>query len=157
MNESAVYNETDLAPFHKRLAELRQIIHQDAESNKHPKAITKLLERQLNETGKFLDFISSDTKARIAAADMEYCHGDDVPSDSIVLMHDGGGGEGKMEGGIDDACESGSCLCYLEDLIRWTCMDNRGARLNLRPTSAAKIHGNILATLWRAIEQKMIE
>ncbi|KAF9531718.1 hypothetical protein CPB83DRAFT_848609 [Crepidotus variabilis] len=50
MNESAVYNETDLAPFHKRLAELRQIVQQDAESNKHPKAITKLLERQLNET-----------------------------------------------------------------------------------------------------------
>ena len=51
MNESSVYNETDLAPFHRRLAELRQIIHQDAESNKHPKAITKLLERQLNECG----------------------------------------------------------------------------------------------------------
>ncbi|KAF8202212.1 hypothetical protein BJ912DRAFT_1019144 [Pholiota molesta] len=40
MNESAVYNEADLAPFHKRLSELRQI---------HPKALTKLLERQLNE------------------------------------------------------------------------------------------------------------
>ncbi|PPQ62875.1 hypothetical protein CVT24_006273 [Panaeolus cyanescens] len=49
MNESAVYNETDLAPFHRRLADLRQIIQNDAESSKHPKAITKLLERQLNE------------------------------------------------------------------------------------------------------------
>lgn len=53
MNESAVYNETDLAPFHKRLADLRQIIHQDAESNKHPRSITKLLERQVNDAGLF--------------------------------------------------------------------------------------------------------
>ncbi|KAF9005994.1 hypothetical protein BDQ17DRAFT_1467113 [Cyathus striatus] len=49
MNESAVYNETDLAPFHKRLTELRQIIQQDAESGRHPKALVKLLDRQLNE------------------------------------------------------------------------------------------------------------
>ncbi|KAF8967681.1 hypothetical protein BDZ97DRAFT_1802751 [Flammula alnicola] len=49
MNESAVYNETDLAPFHKRLTELRQIVQQDGEHPKHPKALTKLLERQLNE------------------------------------------------------------------------------------------------------------
>ncbi|KAJ3517753.1 hypothetical protein NLJ89_g305 [Agrocybe chaxingu] len=49
MNESAVYNETDLAPFHKRLTDLRQIIQHDAENGKHPKAITKLLERQLTE------------------------------------------------------------------------------------------------------------
>ncbi|KAF8817492.1 hypothetical protein BYT27DRAFT_7199026 [Phlegmacium glaucopus] len=46
MNESAVYNEADLAPFHRRLNELRQIVQQDS---KHPKALTKLLERQLNE------------------------------------------------------------------------------------------------------------
>ena len=51
MNESAVYNETDLAPFHKRLGELRQIVQQDGEHVKHPKALTKLLERQLNECG----------------------------------------------------------------------------------------------------------
>jgi hypothetical protein len=51
MNESAVYNESDVAPFHKRLSELRQIIQQDAESSKQPKAITKLLERQVKETG----------------------------------------------------------------------------------------------------------
>ncbi|PPR03205.1 hypothetical protein CVT26_008053, partial [Gymnopilus dilepis] len=49
MNESAVYNETDLRPFQKRLAELRQIVQQDAEHAKNPKAVTKLLERQLNE------------------------------------------------------------------------------------------------------------
>jgi hypothetical protein len=59
MNESAVYNETDLAPFHKRLSELRQIVHQDGEQAKHPKALTKLLERQLNECGMsfFLVFL----------------------------------------------------------------------------------------------------
>jgi hypothetical protein len=57
MNESAVYNEADVAPFHKRLSDLRQIIQQDAESNKHPKAITKLLERQVNEAGQLI-FIS---------------------------------------------------------------------------------------------------
>jgi len=46
MNESAVYNESDLAPFDRRLNELRQIVHQDS---KQPKALTKLLERQLHE------------------------------------------------------------------------------------------------------------
>jgi len=51
MNESAVYNETDLASFHKRLSELRQIVHQDSGQVKHPKALTKLLERQLSECG----------------------------------------------------------------------------------------------------------
>ncbi|KAF8871066.1 hypothetical protein CPB84DRAFT_1801256 [Gymnopilus junonius] len=49
MNESAVYNEADLKPFQKRLAELRQIVQQDGEHAKNPKAVTKLLERQLNE------------------------------------------------------------------------------------------------------------
>jgi len=49
MNESAVYNESDLAPFHRRLGELRQIVQHDAASGKHPEALTKLLERQLNE------------------------------------------------------------------------------------------------------------
>ena len=52
MNESTVYNEADLAPFHKRLNELRQILQQDSESGKHPKALVKLLMRQLNECGK---------------------------------------------------------------------------------------------------------
>ena len=93
MNESGVFNESDLAPFHRRVAELRcvsilivfmsalsnvnrvavlgvwtpfwfkmtwltgdlafrrHIVQQDAESGKHPPAMTKLLDRQLNETG----------------------------------------------------------------------------------------------------------
>ncbi|KIM90620.1 hypothetical protein PILCRDRAFT_812376 [Piloderma croceum F 1598] len=46
MNESAVYNESDLVPFHRRLNELRQIVQHNT---KHPDALTKLLERQLNE------------------------------------------------------------------------------------------------------------
>lgn len=49
MEESAVYNESDLAPFQRRLSELRHIVQQDAEGNKHPEAMTKLLERQFNE------------------------------------------------------------------------------------------------------------
>jgi chromosome segregation ATPase len=53
MDESAVFNESDLAPFHRRLAELRQIVQQDAAAGKHPDALTKLLERQLNECGQF--------------------------------------------------------------------------------------------------------
>ena len=48
MNESALYNESDLLPFHRRLNELRQIVQQDS---KQPKALTKLLERQLHECG----------------------------------------------------------------------------------------------------------
>ncbi|KZT65752.1 hypothetical protein DAEQUDRAFT_814051 [Daedalea quercina L-15889] len=49
MDESGVYNESDLAPFHRRLAELRGVVRNDAESGKHPMAMTTLLERQLNE------------------------------------------------------------------------------------------------------------
>ncbi|KAG8220842.1 hypothetical protein J3R82DRAFT_2336 [Butyriboletus roseoflavus] len=49
MEESGLYNESDLAPFHRRLGELRSIVQHDAESGKHPEAMTKLLERQLNE------------------------------------------------------------------------------------------------------------
>ncbi|TFY72015.1 hypothetical protein EVG20_g995 [Dentipellis fragilis] len=51
MNESAVYNESDLAPFQRRLNELRNIIKHDAESGKHSEAMTKLLERQLGDCG----------------------------------------------------------------------------------------------------------
>lgn len=54
MNESAVYNEPDLAPFQKRLADLREIVRKDKESGKHPEAMTKLLDRKLNECGWFL-------------------------------------------------------------------------------------------------------
>lgn len=49
MEESGVYNESDLAPFQRRLSELRHIVQQDAERSKHPEAMTKLLERQFNE------------------------------------------------------------------------------------------------------------
>jgi hypothetical protein len=51
MDESSVYNETDLAPFRKRLNDLRTIIKSDSESGKHPEAMTKLLERQLGDCG----------------------------------------------------------------------------------------------------------
>jgi hypothetical protein len=50
MNESAVYNESDLVPFHRRLNELRQIV----QNSKNPDALTKLLERQLNECGAYV-------------------------------------------------------------------------------------------------------
>ena len=53
MNESGVYNESDLDPFHKRIAELRQLIKNDEESKRHPKAMIKLLERQLKDCGTF--------------------------------------------------------------------------------------------------------
>lgn len=49
MDESGIYNESDLAPFHRRLSELRGIVRSDAESGKHPVAMTTLLERQLHE------------------------------------------------------------------------------------------------------------
>ncbi|KAI0741397.1 hypothetical protein C8Q80DRAFT_1194230 [Daedaleopsis nitida] len=54
MDESGVYNESDLAPFHRRLAELRNILQHDVESGKHPPAMTKLLERQLNDCDNLL-------------------------------------------------------------------------------------------------------
>lgn len=54
MEESGVYNESDLAPFQRRLQELRDIVQHDAESEKHPKALTTLLERQLNECDAIL-------------------------------------------------------------------------------------------------------
>jgi hypothetical protein len=51
MNESAVYNETDLTTFQTRVEELREIVRNDVESGLHPVAMTKLLERQLHECG----------------------------------------------------------------------------------------------------------
>lgn len=57
MEESGLYNESDLAPFHFRLGELRSIVQHDAESGKHPEAMTKLLERQLNECGAQRSFL----------------------------------------------------------------------------------------------------
>ena len=53
LNESGVYNEIDLGPFHRRIAELRQLIKNDEESKRHPKAMIKLLERQLKDCGMF--------------------------------------------------------------------------------------------------------
>jgi len=53
MDESSVYNESDLAPFRRRLNDLRKIIKSDSESGKHPEAMTKLLERQLWVSGVF--------------------------------------------------------------------------------------------------------
>ncbi|KAG0699940.1 hypothetical protein DFH29DRAFT_1057516, partial [Suillus ampliporus] len=49
MEESGVYNESDVPPFYRRLCELRSIVQQDAQSSKHPEAMIKLLERQFNE------------------------------------------------------------------------------------------------------------
>lgn len=49
MDESSVYNESDLAPFRRRLNDLRSIIKSDSESGKHREAMTKLLERQLGD------------------------------------------------------------------------------------------------------------
>ena len=54
LEESGHYNEPDLGPFNRRLGELRSIVQHDAESGKHPVAMTKLLERQLNECGASL-------------------------------------------------------------------------------------------------------
>ncbi len=51
MDESSVYNESDLAPFRRRLNDLRTIIKSDSPSGKHPEAMTKLLERQLGDCG----------------------------------------------------------------------------------------------------------
>lgn len=60
MNESAVYGEADLQPFRSRIDELRGIVQADVESGKHPEAMTRLLERQLNECG-MLSLLSSYT------------------------------------------------------------------------------------------------
>ncbi|KAH9967362.1 hypothetical protein BC827DRAFT_1258444 [Russula dissimulans] len=55
MDESSVYNESDLAPFRRRLNDLRTIIKSDSESGRHTEAMTKLLERQLGECESVLD------------------------------------------------------------------------------------------------------
>jgi hypothetical protein len=54
MNESAVYSEADLTAFQRRLEELREIVRKDVDSGLHPEAMTRLLERQLNECGSLL-------------------------------------------------------------------------------------------------------
>lgn len=52
MKESMVYSEADLGPFQKRLAELRQIVQDDAAN--HPPAMIELLERKLGQCGMYL-------------------------------------------------------------------------------------------------------
>lgn len=73
MNESGVYNERDLNPFHKRIAELRQIIKNDGESKRHSKAMIELLERQLKDCGTFSPssqpHISSSQRRRLLSID----------------------------------------------------------------------------------------
>ncbi|KIY66861.1 hypothetical protein CYLTODRAFT_398134 [Cylindrobasidium torrendii FP15055 ss-10] len=49
MTESGVYNESDIVPFQTRLATIRQLVQKDTAAGKHPRSMTKLLERQLGE------------------------------------------------------------------------------------------------------------
>jgi ABC-type Zn2+ transport system substrate-binding protein/surface adhesin len=49
MGESMVYSKADLGPFHDRLAELHQIVQNDAAN--HPPAMIQLLERKLGQCG----------------------------------------------------------------------------------------------------------
>ncbi|KAH8798713.1 hypothetical protein DL96DRAFT_1638469 [Flagelloscypha sp. PMI_526] len=49
MNESNQYNESDLVPFTKRLAALRNIVQLDSQQGKNPNAVTRLLLRQIND------------------------------------------------------------------------------------------------------------
>ncbi|KZV94594.1 hypothetical protein EXIGLDRAFT_736620 [Exidia glandulosa HHB12029] len=55
MNESAIYGEADLEPFRARVDQLRGIVQADIDSGKHPEAMTRLLERQLNECDAVLN------------------------------------------------------------------------------------------------------
>jgi hypothetical protein len=61
MNESAVYSESDLAPFQRRLNDLRKIVQDDKDSGKHPEAMTKLLERELHQCGWICSILVSKT------------------------------------------------------------------------------------------------
>jgi hypothetical protein len=57
MNESSVFSEADLKPFQQRLQELHEIVRKGIEKGE-PVAMTKLLERQLNECGQSVAFFS---------------------------------------------------------------------------------------------------
>lgn len=48
--ESAVYSESDLRPFQSRIAELRQIVKDDAKNQ--PPAMIQLIERKLTQCGE---------------------------------------------------------------------------------------------------------
>jgi hypothetical protein len=50
MTESFVYSESDLRPFQSRLAELRQIVKDDA--GNQPLAMIQLIERKLTQCGE---------------------------------------------------------------------------------------------------------
>ncbi|KIY52826.1 hypothetical protein FISHEDRAFT_18746, partial [Fistulina hepatica ATCC 64428] len=52
MSDSAVYSETDLVPFRRRLEALGAIVHAGAAAK--PDSLTKLLERQYNDCNKLL-------------------------------------------------------------------------------------------------------
>lgn len=52
MVESNVYSESDLKPFKTRLADLRQIVKDDAKNQ--PAAMIELLDRKLNQCGASL-------------------------------------------------------------------------------------------------------
>ncbi|CAE6454008.1 unnamed protein product [Rhizoctonia solani] len=67
MNESAVYTEGDLKSFRNRLDELRDIVRNDKESGLHPPAMTKLLDRKLNEC----DAILSDLQDSLSVLSIE--------------------------------------------------------------------------------------
>ncbi|QRV88812.1 hypothetical protein RhiJN_16830 [Ceratobasidium sp. AG-Ba] len=67
LNESAVYTESDLKPFRSRLDELREIVRKDTESGLHPPAMTKLLDRKLNEC----DAILSDLQDSLSVLSVE--------------------------------------------------------------------------------------
>lgn len=58
MNESAVYSEPDLRQFKSRLDQLHHLIREDTASGRHPEAMTRLLERKLNDCGTS-SFLSS--------------------------------------------------------------------------------------------------
>jgi hypothetical protein len=63
MNESAVYSESDLAPFRRRLADLHKIVEDDKNGGKHPGSMTKLLERELNHCGAVFPHLHADCVA----------------------------------------------------------------------------------------------
>jgi len=67
MNESAVYTEGDLKSFRTRLDELREIVRKDTHSGLHPPAMTKLLDRKLNEC----DSILSDLQDSLSVLSVE--------------------------------------------------------------------------------------
>lgn len=52
MRESMVYSKADLGPFQERLAELQQIVQNDAAN--HPPAMIQLLERKIAQGGMYI-------------------------------------------------------------------------------------------------------